>query len=582
MRSLNSFNQSSSYIFRSHHTFYFRLCIPVDIQGVFGKKEIRYSLRTSYLGEAKRKAGMLAEQIHKLIKTIRRMDQAEMSNELTPEKIQELVTGWVRKNLKAEEEERTRPYKRLTESKLDDKYNAYDWVQTLHREELALGRHIETMAHSADILLEDQGIELSKDSDSYHQLCRDILKASIPVFEVEKERIYGDYATSGTDEQVVEAIMGKQVQSQHIAPESNAGQLVEEHTILLEDLYEDFKAKKIEAKRWSSNTVRNHQPKFNAFLQSVSGNIPVNTVTKKMAIRFSKLLDNLPPRFTDWEEYKDLKGIDPDSLKGKHKKTMDPTTKRDYLLHISSLMKFAENFEYIGKNPFKGLVPDKKKKQKELVEPFTLDDLNTIFHPDNYPLNGKKAHKFWLPVMALYTGCRLEEISQLYIEDVYQEKESGLWVLDINNEKDKKVKNEASIRLVPLHPFLVDDLKFPEFVQRVKEQGHERVFWELKKYNNKYGHKATEWFGKYKKEVGIKAPPRKKVFHSFRHSLSTNLNDQGVFPHTIDELTGHAHKGTSLGVYIKDFKPKNLLKAIKKLNYEIDLSHLKSSKYVAS
>jgi hypothetical protein len=64
------------------------LCIPADLQDIFDKKEIHYSLRTSYLGEAKMKAGVLYGRIHKLIKEVRSVERTSMSKELTDEQIQ--------------------------------------------------------------------------------------------------------------------------------------------------------------------------------------------------------------------------------------------------------------------------------------------------------------------------------------------------------------------------------------------------------------------------------------------------------------------------------------------------------------
>ena len=121
----------------------------------------------------------------------------------------------------------------------------------------------------------------------------------------------------------------------------------------------------------------------------------------------------------------------------------------------------------------------------------------------------------------------------------------------------------------------------PEFVQNVKEKGHKRVFWELKKYNNKYGHKVTDWFGRYKKKVGIKAPPRKKVYHSLRHNVTDHLFKQLVMESLIEEFAGRAGKTETRKRYAKGYRVETLYEeVVLKLDYEIDLSHLKNSKYV--
>ena len=49
-------SKSPSYLIRNPYTYCFRMNVPKDLQPYIGKKELRYSLRTGYLGVAKQKA----------------------------------------------------------------------------------------------------------------------------------------------------------------------------------------------------------------------------------------------------------------------------------------------------------------------------------------------------------------------------------------------------------------------------------------------------------------------------------------------------------------------------------------------
>ena len=60
----------------------------------------------------------------------------------------------------------------------------------------------------------------------------------------------------------------------------------------------------------------------------------------------------------------------------------------------------------------------------------------------------------WLIYLACYSGCRLEELCQLARDDTRQV--SGIWILDINDGDGRKIKNEYSRRLVPIHPVLIN------------------------------------------------------------------------------------------------------------------------------
>ena len=51
----------------------------------------------------------------------------------------------------------------------------------------------------------------------------------------------------------------------------------------------------------------------------------------------------------------------------------------------------------------------------------------------------KKTSYFWLPIIALYTGMRMEEICQLYVSDV--KKVDGVWGFNISEDEDKQDKS---------------------------------------------------------------------------------------------------------------------------------------------
>jgi len=56
-------------------------------------------------------------------------------------------------------------------------------------------------------------------------------------------------------------------------------------------------------------------------------------------------------------------------------------------------------------------------------------------------------HRYWLPILGLYTGCRANEVCQLHKEDLKEQ--DGIWYLDINDNGKKSLKNRSSRRLVP-------------------------------------------------------------------------------------------------------------------------------------
>jgi len=100
----------------------------------------------------------------------------------------------------------------------------------------------------------------------------------------------------------------------------------------------------------------------------------------------------------------------------------------------------------------------------------------------------------------------------------------GLWFLDINqNTPDKKVKNDQSIRLIALHPTLIE-LGFLEYCSALNDAGYRRVFPELTcaasdaRYGKTSGRKMSEML----QNLGM---PRdgSKVFHCLRHNFNNAL-----------------------------------------------------------
>ena len=65
-------SKSPSYLIRNSYSYCFRLNVPKDPQKVVGKKELRYSLKTGYLTDAKYKARILAGQVQRLFQHLRK------------------------------------------------------------------------------------------------------------------------------------------------------------------------------------------------------------------------------------------------------------------------------------------------------------------------------------------------------------------------------------------------------------------------------------------------------------------------------------------------------------------------------
>ncbi len=261
------------------------------------------------------------------------------------------------------------------------------------------------------------------------------------------------------------------------------------------------------------------------------------------------------------------------------------TTLKNYTNKISSFLKWLARNSYCAPNleqPLAGMrLPTKADHEQRPI--FTPEQLHSLFQSEQYTRkwHNKPSH-YWVPLLALFTGARQNEICQLYKEDIYSFEDTKTWVIDINEKDDKKLKNAHSARIIPIHKQLLD-MGFLDYVASVN---HDRVFPDLENKKDGYGQKLSRWFcDTYMnaKNCNIKNAngSTNPVFHSFRHTVATKLDEQGIPAHQISHLLGHTPSGGS-ETTARYIKPKGLLERavmVNKLKYpSIDFSKIRNWK----
>jgi len=180
----------------------------------------------------------------------------------------------------------------------------------------------------------------------------------------------------------------------------------------------------------------------------------------------------------------------------------------------------------------------------------------------------------WLPLLALFTGARLEELGQARTEDVKEV--DGVPVLEISDRGEgKSVKTESSRRRIPIHQTLLD-LAFLDYVETRRRAQDERLFPGLKR--NQYGRWTpawSKWWGRYARQKANIVDPR-KVFHSFRHTFKDACRACHIPEEVHDALTGHSGGGVGRSYGGLHYPLAPLVEAMKKLRYPgFSLAHLK-------
>lgn len=211
---------------------------------------------------------------------------------------------------------------------------------------------------------------------------------------------------------------------------------------------------------------------------------------------------------------------------------------------IKSIFDVACSNALISSNPFKEIRLIKPSRKEKSRLPFTPLELQSIFSSPVYtqghrPQGGAGEAAYWLPLIALYSGMRLEEIGQLCHEDIREE--SGIWYFDLVHqpEKGKTLKNDSSCRRVPIHPELIER-GFLRLMRQDAALQPQRIFPLLASAGSRQLTASwSQWFGRYLRQV-VGITDKRKTFHSFRHTFKDACREAMIPKEVHDRLTGHS------------------------------------------
>jgi integrase len=297
----------------------------------------------------------------------------------------------------------------------------------------------------------------------------------------------------------------------------------------------------------------------------VFGNIEVKKISKLMVLDFRSKLMKLPANMYKIYPGKTIQAI----LAMPTVEPMSVNSVNKHIMRLNALLAYAVKEDIVTVNYAQGVMLSDKRRNDEMRKVYTVEDLNAVVN--NLTREQGRQERFWIPLIAMYSGMRLDEICQLYVEDVQQV--DGVWCFNVNDEKDKKLKNAASKRVIPIHPVLIT-LGLKQYVKTMQKTGVPRLWMNLSwRKADGYGNAIGSWYRRFNREYISK--DEGKVFHSFRHTFTNTLKQAGVSETVIAELVGHSNGGSeTMGRYGKRYQPKVLLHALDKLNYQITIPKL--------
>lgn len=210
-------------------------------------------------------------------------------------------------------------------------------------------------------------------------------------------------------------------------------------------------------------------------------------------------------------------------------------------------------------NPFSGHSFDKTSSATKKAKGFTPDELKAyfslpVFGDGDRPKRGKGDAIYWLPLIALFTGARPEEVAQLLVGDIFQADEAGQWVIQITDagvhpvkgpQSLKTGKTDSGARVFPVPQPLLD-LGLLDYRTALKKKNELAIF-PLLRIKNKRGDlfpSFGEWWCGYVYEHGVLMPGTgRKPFRELRDTWATAARASGIPRDAREYIMGHKPPG---------------------------------------
>ncbi len=344
-------------------------------------------------------------------------------------------------------------------------------------------------------------------------------------------------------------------------------------TITISKLIDEFINERDRLGGWRAKTREETLAKLNLF-KRIIGDLPVSHLTDSKVREYRQTVQKLPANLNKIQRYRGktiteivcMEGVEP----------MELRTLGKNLEKVKSLLKWAYEQRYLSEDLTPLLKFKISAEYDDQRHPFTASDIEALFLSDEMlgrsAKFSNKSYQFWVPLLALFTGARINELCQLYTEDI--KREGKHWCISINDEKEKTLKNKSSRRIIPVSKTLIE-IGFLKFVEQRKKEKSERLFPELSKSRDGFSSVASKWFALYKKRCGINHP--KKVFHSFRNTVVSHLQEKGFPEPKIGSFVGHRSESITFNVYGQAYSPAALSELADAIDYGVDLSPLKQA-----
>lgn len=541
------------------------------LAGTFGRAELVRSLRTNDTQLARSRSRRLylqSEAIFSLARGVPMLDDQQISS---------LLQQFFASELNAENQIRISTGVQFDETNRQAALAYFDRLGVevsgaLARNELARADPW------VDTLLSRELSGLTLDPVSRSKLRQGVLRASLEIAKAMRKRFEGQFHHEPADP-LLQHTSYSATTLEIVRPSTSTSEAV---SPLFSERAEQYRAKRLRLATWDPQTALQARKTFALFAE-VCGDRPIGGYVRTDAVKFKDTLIELPADYGKAAEYRGLPLAEiVKRTKATSNKRLAPRTVQRHLSALASLWGDLVEAGQCDTTIFGNFKLPTTKRAKDQRDMWSSEQLTRLF--DTPVWRGCASatrrsrpgdvivcdEKFWLPLIALFSGMRQEEICQLHLEDIRQV--DDVWVFDVNDTPPRQLKNRNARRIVPIHQRLIE-LGLLSYVEEMRSTCTARLFPHLEPggADRRFGHNFSKWFARYRRDVGLYQVGLD--FHSLRHSATTFLFHAGVDAVLVDALTGHETAGETAR-YTKNFQTSQLKQAIDRLTPHVDLGHL--------
>jgi len=321
---------------------------------------------------------------------------------------------------------------------------------------------------------------------------------------------------------------------------------------------------------WTKRTENEKLEYLNVLFEMLGADTAISAVAAEDANRVKTDLQRYPKNRRKLPQTRDLDLSAALLVQGVER--LQVPTLNKYMQTYKGLFGWAVRNHHAATNLFDGMIFRQSQKQKDQAKrsPFSPEQVRAIYaRVVSDPIADPQfQYRKWGPLIAMFTGARLNEISQLMLKDVQEDE--GTPYFDLNEDGDRKsVKSAAAKRKVPIHSRLVT-LGLLDNVERLRLRGETKLFPMLNYCpTNGWGRRLGRWVNqRLLVELGLK--DTRLSFHSFRHTVVTELYRADVEHPMVQSIVGHERDGVTQQTYFNQgYTLKQRADALERLSYGV-------------